>query len=262
LRWDSSDSFDGIAKLQFPLASTDNEAMASLARLEGSCQLASFGHHGEDVLDETYRKAIKMDRSAFSVDFCPYEVGIIDTIAQMLLPDSNYNSGMSGVRAELYKLNVSVLTSARVTVDHPQIYVAPSGFFKPHVDTPRASSQFGSLVVALPCYHEGGQLVVRHARYSHTFDWSANSSNLDGSTAIQWAAFYSDCEHEVLEVTKGYRITLTYNLYHTLGVGQLAGRNGVMDVGSIPLLQHVHNALKRDDFMPAGMIPYVRPLPC
>jgi hypothetical protein len=104
LRWDSSDSFDGIAKLQFPLASTDREAIASLARLEGSCQLASFGQHGKNVLDKTYRKATKLDRSAISVDFRPYEVGIIDTIAQMLLPDSIHSSGMSGVRSELYKL--------------------------------------------------------------------------------------------------------------------------------------------------------------
>jgi hypothetical protein len=151
---------------------------------------------------------------------------------------------------------------ARVIADDLQIYAAPSGFFKPHIDTPRASSQFGSLVVALPCYHKGGQLVVRHARYSHTFDWSTNGGNLDGNAVIQWAAFYSDCEHEVLEVTEGHRITLTYNLYHTPGVGQLAGRNGVMDIGSIPLLQHVQNALKRDDFMPAGIIPYIRSVPC
>ena len=32
---------------------------------------------------------------------------------------------------------------------------------------------------------------------------------------IQWAAFFSDCEHEVLEVTAGERVTLTYNLYAT-----------------------------------------------
>ena len=39
-------------------------------------------------------------------------------------------------------------------------------------------------------------------------DWSAKKGE-----AIQLAAFYSDCEHEVLEVISGYRITLTYNLY-------------------------------------------------
>ena len=72
-----------------------------------ACQPATFGHNGKDVFDELYRKATKMDRSAFSTDFCPYEVGIIDTIAQMLLPNTSSGASTHGVRAELYKFNVS-----------------------------------------------------------------------------------------------------------------------------------------------------------
>jgi hypothetical protein len=207
------------------------------------------------MFDEFYRKATKMDRSAFSVDFCPYEVGIIDTIAQILLPNSRDCVGTSGIRAELYKLNVSFEDAS-----HPdnllillQIYAAPSGFFKSHVDTPRSSSQFGSLVVSLPCYHKGGQLVVRHALHSHTFDWGPNIyGNIE--PAVQWAAFYSDCEHEVLEVTEGYRITLTYNLYHAPGVGDLAGNSTALDTTSVPLFHYVQEVLKRDDFIPQGTL--------
>lgn len=40
-----------------------------------------------------------------------------------------------------------------------------------------------------------------------TFDWGKSTQN------IQFAAFYSDVEHEVLEVQSGHRVTLTYNLY-------------------------------------------------
>ena len=33
---------------------------------------------------------------------------------------------------------------------------------------------------------------------------------------MHWAAFFSDIEHEVLPVSEGYRVTLTYNLsYHS-----------------------------------------------
>lgn len=78
----------------------------SLTKLVRDCQPASFGYKGKDVLDESYRKATKLDRSAFAVDFCPYELGIIDTIAQVLLPNAGGNNGTHGVRAELYKLNV------------------------------------------------------------------------------------------------------------------------------------------------------------
>jgi len=81
--------------------------MAGLLKLIQDCQPASFGYKGEDVLDTSYRKATKMDRSAFSVDFCPYELGIVDTITQVLLPNAAEGRIAShGVKAELYKLNV------------------------------------------------------------------------------------------------------------------------------------------------------------
>lgn len=38
---------------------------------------------------------------------------------------------------------------------------------------------------------------------------------------IRWVAFYSDCEHEVLPVTAGHRITLTYQLYVSECIGGL-----------------------------------------
>lgn len=64
-------------------------------------------------------------------------------------------------------------------------------------------------MVCLPSIHEGGQLVVRHQGREQVFNWSGEK----GNHSIQWAAFFSDCEHEVLEVTSGHRVTLTYNLY-------------------------------------------------
>jgi len=130
-----------------------------------------------------------------------------------------------------------------------QIYSAPSGFFKSHVDTPRSEAQFGSLVVSLPCHHEGGQLIVRHAGHSVTFDWGSSKAKTD---AIHWAAFYSDCQHEVFEITEGHRITLTYNLYYAPGVGDLAGHSPAMDVQKLPLYQKVQKALQDPFFMPKG----------
>jgi hypothetical protein len=137
--------------------------------------------------------------------------------------------------------------------DTQEIYAAPSGHFKLHVNTPRSSSQFGSLVVCLPCDHEGGQLVVRYAQHSHTFDWGGNFAGKN-EPAVQWAAFYSDCEHEVLEVTEGYRITLTYNLYRAPGAGDLAGNSTALDTTSVPLFHFVQEVLNRDDFMPDGKL--------
>lgn len=105
IRWDSPQGNEAIsvAKITFPI--TDSGGEASLAKLAQDCQPASFGYKGKDVLDETYRMATKMDCSAFSSDFCPYELGIIDTIAQVLLPNTKKRILTNGVRAELYKLN-------------------------------------------------------------------------------------------------------------------------------------------------------------
>ena len=67
------------------------------------------------MLDESYRQAVKLDSNQFSTSFNPYEVGIIDAIAQSLLPgiarpfsDGNSYDENLGVIAELYKLNVGL----------------------------------------------------------------------------------------------------------------------------------------------------------
>ena len=86
----------------------------------------------------------------------------------------------------------------------------PGSFFKPHKDTPRSESMFGSLVVVLPTRFEGGQLVLRHEGHEETYDCS-KSFNHEGEVAtVPWIVFFSDVEHEVLPVQAGYRVTLTY----------------------------------------------------
>ena len=100
-----------------------------------------------------------------------------------------------GIQAELYKLNI----------------YSSGGFFKTHVDTPRSEQMFGSLVVCLPTQFSGGELVIRHHGHTVKFDWSSPPDNQRKTAS--WAVFFSDMEHEVLPVTEGHRISLTYNLY-------------------------------------------------
>lgn len=69
---------------------------------------------------------------------------------------------------------------------------------------------FGTLVIQLPSDYEGGQLVVRHQGKKKMYDFSG----IEGSTGFHYAAFYADCQHEILEVTKGYRLCLIYNLIY------------------------------------------------
>ena len=63
---------------------------------------------------------------------------------------------------------------------------------------------FGTLVVSLPSYHEGGDLRISYHGIVTHYSTSMNNPSI--------TAWYSDVTHEVLEVTNGYRLVLTYNL--------------------------------------------------
>jgi 2OG-Fe(II) oxygenase superfamily len=133
-----------------------------------------------------------------------------------------------------------------------RVYSGPRGFFKSHVDTPRSENQFASLVVCLPSAHEGGALVFRHNNRSIDFDWSGPASDM-----IQWAAFYSDCEHEVMPLTSGHRITLTYNLFYQ--VTQPQPGHTVLPVHSFPIYHDLQAALLNPGFLkPGGILGFYR----
>ena len=72
---------------------------------------------------------------------------------------------------------------------------------------------FGSLVVVFPTAHEGGQFVLRHGEKEWTLDFT-DKFETSTEPSVCFVAFFGDIEHEVLPVTSGYRVTLTYNLYH------------------------------------------------
>ncbi|KAF7527554.1 hypothetical protein PCG10_002517 [Penicillium crustosum] len=157
-------------------------------------------------------------------------------VEQILLPNFNTLSQNSlpfrKLSAELYNLNV---------------YSGPSGHFRQHVDTPRSQSQIGSLVVCLPAPFQGGNLIVQNEGKQVVFDWSHQSAS-----AIQWAAFYSDCGHEIETVTEGERITLTYNLYVTEPVGGSIPPSLILDPRSLSLHSFLRELVMEPGFMKNG----------
>ncbi|KAK5171276.1 uncharacterized protein LTR77_004420 [Saxophila tyrrhenica] len=315
---------------QLTLPVLNDEEGVALQQLVEGCEPATFGRGGEDVYDESYRRAGALGVDDFMTNFCPYQAGLIGIIDQYFLhsvagelepspprskvaekydlshdQETNIHaailrnsiiqpclealqvapsitketsrlierldqsqSGLAkkadlvdllaqrlktrdgemktfdigpndpkrrmlsrGNRAELYKLNVCS---------------GPSGMFKAHVDTPRSDMQTGSLVVCLPVPFEGGALAVRHSGREVVYKWGIDKP------AIRWAAFYSDCQHEVLEVTSGHRVTLTYNLFLAPGTGLLTGAMKCLDPPSLPLYGHLRKALTTKQFFPKG----------
>ena len=109
-------------------------------------------------------------------------------------------------------------------------------------------------MVSLPSAHEGGQLTVSNtgaADQSVVFDWSTTDDTAPAE--IKWAAFYSDCEHEVHEVISGHRVTLTYNLFLTRGAGHLAGASAALDSTQLPLYEGLQAALENPGFLRRGL---------
>jgi 2OG-Fe(II) oxygenase superfamily len=103
------------------------------------------------------------------------------------------------VTAELYKLLV----------------YDRGGFFLAHRDTEKADGMFGTLVLTLPSSYRGGALRIRHAGREVTLD-----TNATDPCELSYAAFYADCQHEVLPVRHGNRVCLIYNLIHKRSKGR------------------------------------------
>jgi len=198
-----------------------------LKHLSDTCDVATFGRNQEEVVDETYRKAGKLDSTYFSVKLDGAITELLDVVSTELLQED------TPIRAELYKLNV----------------YGKDSFFKSHKDTPRGISMFGSLVIVYPTPHDGGSLVFRHMDKEWTFD-SAKAISEQGDPCIAYAAFYSDVEHEVTLVESGRRVTVTYNLYYA---DKIPRSVSIRPDTSEPLLKDALKRLLGDPtFLPEG----------
>ena len=209
-----------ISELVLPAA--DEGAMSQFL---AASSVASFGKGTEEIVDPSYRDAYKFDPDAITTSFDLSSTSILTDIEALMVPNRK-------IRAEMHKLN---------------IYTGPNGHFKSHVDTPRSGEMFGSLVVCFPTQFMGGILAARHQGQEVTFDWSipCSSSQVPCTQCVHWAAFFSDVEHEILPVTSGYRITLTYNLYT---VNEVASEIFTWS----PFYKYLHETLKNPQFMPDG----------
>ena len=75
-----------------------------LQHLAGTCQPASFGIDQQDVYDESYRKAGKLDEADFAVKLDADRAGLVQAVHTDLIMDRLGKN--SSIRAELYKLNL------------------------------------------------------------------------------------------------------------------------------------------------------------
>lgn len=87
----------------FSRLSLSHPSSESLELLVEACDPATFGKNKEDVYDESYRKAMKLNAGSFVVGLDVVRLGLIEIIRENLILGEE--SGRP-VRAELYNLNV------------------------------------------------------------------------------------------------------------------------------------------------------------
>lgn len=183
---------NGLGEIAFPFSKEQAIAFIELA------ESAPYGKGSKTEYDETVRKCWQLDAKYF-IFKSPSWKHHLDAVLDKIREDLGI---MGHISAQPYKL----------------LLYGPGGHFKAHRDTEKLDAMFGTLIIALPSQHEGGQLHIRHRGVETTVDFSAEARRHD----FQYAAFFADCEHEVVPVTSGYRFCAVYNL--------------VLEEGSVELL--------------------------
>lgn len=173
---------DGVGVLSFPVPAV--QARAIIAQ----CERAPYGRGSETLLDTSVRKVWQLAPSKIAIGGKSW-LRTFEQILSIVADGLGCNS--DHVSAEIYKLLV----------------YDEGAFFKAHRDTEKVDGMFATLLVVLPSAHAGGDLVIRHAGREVTLDLSGGEVS-----ELRLAAFYADCEHEVLPVTEGNRVCLVYNL--------------------------------------------------
>lgn len=174
-------NIEGIGEIGFPLQKEIAEKIISKAHQ------APFGKGAATIMDTTIRNTWEIDAAQIKFTNIKWKQKLNNIL-------NNVKGGLSleeeDINASFYKL---------------LLYEA-GGFFKPHKDSEKEKGMFATLVINLPSAFEGGELIVEFDNQKIVIDFSSNQFD------FQYAAFYADCTHQLLEVKSGYRICLVYNL--------------------------------------------------
>jgi predicted 2-oxoglutarate/Fe(II)-dependent dioxygenase YbiX len=175
---DLSLEVEGFGQVRFPVTP------AKARKLAGLGQSARFGRGEETLTDPDVRDTWEIPKHLVRAEW----------------NDTALTDILMTVKEELGLPNAAELTADL----HSLLVYEPNQFFLVHQDSEKDDSMVGTLVVTLPSTYAGGELMV-----GHNEEWKAYRGS---KTVLSLVAFYADCRHEVLRVTSGYRITLTYNL--------------------------------------------------
>jgi hypothetical protein len=182
---------DGLGAVRLPLGKTQARKLARLGRQ------APYGKGTETVVDTDVRRVWELDPEQFQLTN-PKWKALIPTIVGAVQKELGLEERR--LTAHLYKL----------------LLYEKGGFFLSHRDGEKQDRMVATLVIGLPSVHKGGTLIVSHEGTQHELLFTGAASGHE----LSYAAFYADCEHEVLPVRSGYRLCLVYNVTLTKSRGK------------------------------------------
>ncbi len=182
-----------VGNVSFPVSEVESQLMIKAA------QQAGYGKGLETIVDTSVRNVWEIDASKvkfFNPEWSTYLNKIKNQIAKGLgIPDEK-------IEINLYKL----------------LIYEEGSFFLSHKDSEKEQGMIATAVINLPSKHTGGELQVRFSGKEEKIDFS-DQANL---YQIAYAAFYTDCEHEITPVKAGYRVSLIYNVVQNINEEKLA----------------------------------------
>jgi len=181
-------------QLSLPLHKTQATLLASQA------EQAPYGKGTETVLDTSVRNVLQVAPERVSFSHPTWEEGLLGLAKEA--------AGKLGAPAELVSAKLYKL-----------LLYEPGSFFLPHQDTEKVSGMFATLVVQLPSVFTGGESVVR-CKDGQQRVFKLGNDTGEAAFSSHYICHYADCEHEVKEVSSGFRLALVYSLCFTLGRGK------------------------------------------
>jgi hypothetical protein len=107
-------------------------------------------------------------------------------------------------------------------------------------------------VIIYPTAYEGGELVLRQEHREWTFDAKSLTAS-QPSPSLSWVAFSSEVEREMLKVTSGRRVTVTYNLHLTdPASGPGASELTINSESASDFQTQFRSLLESPEFLPEG----------
>ena len=75
-------------------------------------------------------------------------------------------------------------------------------------ESSKSNGKFGSLIIHLPSYYKGGELLIKHERTQINTIYNQQ----EREDEFFYSAFYSDCYQKLNPITKGHKFTLLFDI--------------------------------------------------